>query len=170
MRGQSQERMADARRVKNRPGGPIEVFNFFKETIDILLSAILRHIESLERYARRSGARLVREELPECVEGRMVEDLITLRARLSPERELHALVHELTHWLAHRSERDQGSALSRTVYEYEAEAVEAMVMERLGLAGRDDESVPTDDLLSCSVTRVLAASRRICGALGLESD
>jgi hypothetical protein len=124
----------------------------------------------LERYARRSGARLVRGDLPECVEGRMVEDLITLRARLSPERELHALVHELTHWLAHRSEWDRGSGLSRTIYEYEAEAVEAMVMERLGLARRDDESVPTDDLLSSSVTRVIATSRRICGALGLESD
>ncbi|HEX3984476.1 MAG TPA: hypothetical protein VHX12_12335, partial [Acidisoma sp.] len=62
------------------------------------MSAILRHIESLERYALRSGARLTRADLPESVEGRVAEGLIILRSRLSPERELLTLVHELTHW------------------------------------------------------------------------
>ena len=40
-----------------------------------------------------------------CPSGCMAEscgDLITLRAGLSPEQELLTLVHELTHWLAHR--------------------------------------------------------------------
>ena len=89
------------------------------------MSAILRHIDSLERYAEDNGARLTRSELPDSVHGRVVEGLITLRARLSPEQELHALVHELAHWLAHQGEWHDAPSLARTVYEYEAEAVEA---------------------------------------------
>ncbi len=54
------------------------------------------------RLCERSGARLVRTTLPEWVHGRVCRDLITLRAGLSPEQELLTLVHELTHWLAHR--------------------------------------------------------------------
>jgi hypothetical protein len=140
------------------------------------VSAILRHIDSLERYAEDNGARLTRGELPDSVHGRVVEGLITLRARLSPEQELHALVHELAHWLAHRDEWNRAPSLTRTVYEYEAEAVEALVMARLGFApaGPDavagEESWPTDGLLSSSVARVVSTSRRICRALGLDSD
>ncbi len=140
------------------------------------MDAILHHIQSLETYAARSGARLVRADLPESVDGRIVGGLITLRARLSPERELLALVHELTHWLAHRTECADTAALPRTVFEYEAEAVEALVMARLGFAGRladamaDEHSGPTDGLLSSSVTRVMLTTRRICQALGLEPE
>jgi hypothetical protein len=143
---------------------------------ELKMSAILRHIESLERYAIRSGAQLTRGDLPESVEGRVAEGLITLGTRLSPERELLALVHELTHWLAHRPECEQASGPSQTVYEYEAEAVEALVMARLGLTRADtdaapgEESLPTDGLLSSSVARVIATSRRICQALGLDPD
>jgi hypothetical protein len=134
------------------------------------MSAIHAHIDSLERYAARSGARLARAELPESVHGRLVEGRIILCARLSPEQEFLALVHELTHWLAHRFVGETPTGLSRTVYEYEAEAVEALVMSRLGLAAPDDESLPTDGLLSSSFARVMATSRRICQALGLEPD
>jgi hypothetical protein len=139
------------------------------------MSAIRAHIESLERYAARSGARLARADLPESVHGRLVEGRIILRARLSPEQEFLALVHELTHWLAHRFEGETAATgLSRTVYEYEAEAVEALVMSRLGFAAPaaapDEESLPTDGLLSSSFARVMATSRRICQALGLEPD
>lgn len=144
---------------------------------DLNMSAILRHIESLERYALLSGAQLTRADLPETVEGRVAEGLITLRTRLTPERELLALVHELTHWLAHRPDGEPPSGLpSQTVYEYEAEAVEALVMARLGLSRADadaapgEESQPTDGLLSSSVARVIATSRRICQALGLDPD
>ena len=143
---------------------------------DLKMSAILRHIESLERYALLSGAQLTRGDLPESVEGRVAEGLITLQTRLSPERELVALVHELTHWLAHRPESEHPCGPSQTVYEYEAEAVEALVMARLGLARADadtapgEESQPTDGLLSSSVARVIATSRRICQALGLDPD
>jgi hypothetical protein len=134
------------------------------------VTAIHDHIRSLEGFIERSGARLVRTALPEWVQGRACCDLITLRTGLSPEQELLALVHELVHWLAHR---DAYPRLYCTVFEYEAEAVEALVMTRLGLASPVldvlDVDGPTDALLSASVTRVNWASRRICRALGLES-
>ena len=129
------------------------------------MPAILNHIRSLEAYLERSGARLVRTALPDCVHGRVFRDLITLRAGLAPEQELLALVHELAHWLAHRGACHYPFC---TVFEYEAEAVEALVMARIGLPRLNDDN-PTDDLLPASVTRVTWASARICDALGLES-
>ena len=133
------------------------------------MATIIDHIRSLESYVERSGARLVRSTLPEAVHGRVVSDLIMLRADLDPEQELLTLVHELTHWLTHRDPCPQHAC---TVFEYEAEAVEALVRVRLGLqspsnpldAAGDD---PTDDLLSASVKRVVWASSRICDALGV---
>ena len=104
------------------------------------LTAILDHIRSLELFAARGGARLVREILPDWVCGRVSLDLITLHAGLSPEQELLTLVHELTHWLAHR---DQGPGPQCTLYEYEAEAVEAIVMGQLGL------KYPSSDTPTC---------------------
>jgi len=135
------------------------------------VTAIHDHIRSLEGYVERNGVRLVRTPLPEWVHGRVCCDLITLRTGLSPEQELLTLVHELAHWLAHR---DASPGLCCTVFEYEAEAVEALVMARLGMArpGLDavDFDRPTDGLLSASVTRVNWASSRICSALGLETE
>jgi hypothetical protein len=137
------------------------------------MTAILNHIRSLEVYVERSGARLARAVLPECVHGRVFCDLITLRAGLSPEQELLTLVHELAHWLAHRDARPY---LHCTLFEYEAEAVEALVMAHLGLPspGLDPADLgqdsPTDGLLSASIARVIWASSRICGALGLEAE
>jgi hypothetical protein len=131
---------------------------------------ILNHIESLEAYCERAGARLVRTMLPREVQGLSCRNLITLRTGLSPEQELLTLVHELTHLLLHRETHD---GMERTRFEYEAEAVEALVMQRLGLPhpqrGVDlgGES-PTDNLLPASVTRVIWAGGRICGALGLD--
>src|ERR1700737_4804758 len=121
----------------------------------VTVTAILDHIRSLEGYVERSGARLVRTTLPERVQGRACCGLITLRTGLEPEQELLALVHELVHWLAHRHARP---GLCCTVFEYEAEAVEAVVMTRLGMPrpGLDvtDFDGPTDGLLSASFTRV----------------
>jgi hypothetical protein len=132
------------------------------------VTTIPEHIRSLEAYAARSGARLVRGALPDAVHGRVCCDLIMLRADLDPEQELSALVHELTHWLAHRDAPPQQGC---TVFEYEAEAVEALVLARLGMRPSpghlDSDESPTDDLLSASVTRVIWASGRICEALGL---
>ena len=137
------------------------------------VTAILNHIRSLEAYVERSGARLVRTALPECVCGQLRGDVITLRAGLSPEQQLLTLVHELVHWLAHKDARP---GLHCIWFEYEAQAVEALVMTRLGLplptfdtADLGQES-PTDGLLSHSVARVKWASRRICSALGLEAE
>jgi hypothetical protein len=130
------------------------------------LATILDHIRSLESYVERSGARLVRSPLPEWVDGRVFSDLIMLRADLKPEQELLTLVHELTHWLTHRDPCLQQPC---AVLEYEAEAVEALVMARLGLQSPSNPTGdhPTDDLLSASVKRVVWASSRICDALGV---
>jgi hypothetical protein len=142
-----------------------------RQTGGYAVTAIHDHIRSLEGYVERCGARLVHTPLPEWVHGRVCCGLITLRTDLSPEQELLTLVHELVHWLAHR---DACPGPYCTVFEYEAEAVEAVVMTRLGmeLTGLDvvDFERPTDGLLSASVTRVNWASSRICGALGLETE
>ena len=133
------------------------------------MATIVDHIRSLESYVERSGARLVRSPLPEWVHGRVFSDLIVLRSDLDPEQELLTLVHELTHWLTHQDPCPQHPC---TVFEYEAEAVEALVMARLGLQSPSDRidaagDDPTDDLLSASVKRVVWASSRICDALGV---
>ncbi len=132
------------------------------------MATILDHIRSLESYVERSGARLVRSPLPEPVHGRVFSDLIMLRADLDPEQELLTLVHELTHWLTHRDPCLQHPC---TVFEYEAEAVEALVMARLALQCSSVQIAegdnPTDGLLSASVQRVVWASGRICDALGV---
>jgi hypothetical protein len=134
------------------------------------MSAVLsNHIRSLELYLWRSGARVVRADLPECVHGRSLRDLITLRQNLDPKEQLSTLVHELTHWLAHRESSESGTQY--TVFEYEAEAVEALVMDYLGIqrpgnaAPTLESESPTDDLLLSSVERVTATSRRICDVL-----
>jgi hypothetical protein len=138
------------------------------------MTVILNHIRSLESYVERSGARLVRSTLPEWVQGRMISGLITLRADLNPEQQLLTLVHELAHWLAHRDVGPDPHCLHGTIYEYEAEAVEALVMDRLGLVRADrapgpfEDGLPTDGLLSSSVSRVVSTARRICQALGVE--
>jgi hypothetical protein len=138
------------------------------------MSAILDHIQSLESYAERNGARLVRGSLPEPLHGRVGRDYITLRPDLNPEQHLLALVHELTHWIAHRSDGPQTPLPHCTIYEYEAEAVEALVMARLGLrapertSGPIDSDDPTEGLLSSSVTRVISTTEQLCQALGVE--
>lgn len=131
---------------------------------------ILNHIESLEAYCERAGARLVRRVLPREVQGLTCRNLITLRAGLSPEQELLTLVHELAHLLLHGETQD---GMERTRFEYEAEAVEVLVMQRLGLphplcGARFEGESPTDNLLSASVARVIWAGRRICAALELD--
>ena len=137
------------------------------------MTSIPNCIELLEAYIERGGARLMRSSLPPGVHGRIYRDQITLRLGLSPEQELTALIHELTHWLAHR---DAHRTIDCTLFEYEAEAVEALVLARLGLRNSRFERaaphqfLPTDNLLSVSVARVIAASARISAALGLEAE
>lgn len=133
------------------------------------MTAIQSHIRSLECYVERCGGCVVREALPDAIHGGQAQDRITLRDGLDPYQQLLALVHELTHWLAHRG-APQGT--STTIFEYEAEAVESIVMGRLGLpcpsAAAEESDRPTDGLLTSSVTRVLSTVQRICQALELE--
>ena len=137
------------------------------------MTSIHSHILSLEAYVARNGARVQRSSLPDCVQGRVFCDLITVGTGLNPQQELVALVHEVAHWLVHR---DPSAGRDCTLFEYEAEAVETLVMARLGLPiPRRDRNVfglgdPTDNLLSASVARVLRAKTRICDALGVETD
>ncbi len=128
------------------------------------MASIRSHIHALESFIVRSGAQVSHQRLPKSVHGRVDGDGITLRGDLNARQELVALVHEATHWLAHRGAH---SAMDCTIFEYEAEAVEALVLSRLGLA---EERYHTDDLLSASIARVVSVSERICGALGLESE
>lgn len=139
------------------------------------MTAIQSHIRSLECYVERCGGCVVREALPDVVHGRLSENRITLQAGLAPQQQLLALVHELAHWLAHR-DSPQDLRTRATIYEYEAEAVEALVMGRLGLAAPLDDSAasdadrPTDGLLTSSVARVLSTVRGICQALDIGHE
>lgn len=139
------------------------------------MTAIQSHIRSLECYVEQRGGCVVRERLPESVHGGVSRDRITLHAGLDPHEQLLALVHELTHWLAHRDVAHGPNACA-TIYEYEAEAVESLVMSRLGLPCPADDAPAagwyrtTDGLLTSSVTRVRSTVRRICQALELEQD
>jgi IrrE N-terminal-like domain len=139
------------------------------------MTAIQSHIRSLECYVERRGGCVVRELLPDGIHGGLSQDRITLHAALDPYQQLLALVHELTHWLAHRDRPGDVSACA-TIYEYEAEAVESLVMGELGLpcptedAVAEDSDRPTDGLLTSSVTRVRSTALRICQALELKQD
>jgi hypothetical protein len=128
---------------------------------------ILDHIHALETYLARRGARLAHKILPASVQGRIHGNAITVRKGLNPRQELSTLVHELAHWLVHQNPR---TAMDCTVFEYEAEAVEALVMARLGLeqplgASSTFATSAADNLLPASVARVRFASTRICDAL-----
>jgi hypothetical protein len=128
------------------------------------VTAIPQHIRALESYAHRRGVRLQRVALPDWLQGRQAEDHIVLRSGLAPEQELRVLVHELTHWLVHR---ERQLPIQRTIFEYEAEVVETLVMERLGLPA--DASASTA-LLAHSVRRVAWASAQLYDALGLSGS
>jgi IrrE N-terminal-like domain len=125
----------------------------------------LQHlIDALEEFCALHGVSVFRTPLSPWVVGRMDENQIVLRLDLSKEQQLLTLVHELTHFLAHRSE-DQ---LDRTVCEYEAEAVEKLVAGQLALKDSGaaiDLMTVTDDLLACSVARVRWVARTLLTAL-----
>ena len=75
----------------------------------------------------RSGARLVRSTLPEWVHVVPPEISSRYAPASNPEQELTTLEHELAHWLPHRARGEP----NLTVFEYEAEAVESLVIARL---------------------------------------
>jgi hypothetical protein len=121
-------------------------------------------IDALEGFSARQGAPVFHTPLSPWVVGRMHANQIVLRSGLSKEQQLLTLIHELTHFLAHRADEQ----LDRTVCEYEAEAVEKLVAGQLGingLASAVDLTTVTDDLLACSVTRVRWVARTLLSAL-----
>jgi IrrE N-terminal-like domain len=125
----------------------------------------LQHlIDALEEFSARHGVLVFRSPLSPWVVGRVDENQILLRSGLSKKQQLLTLIHELTHFLAHRA----GEQLDRTVCEYEAEAVEKLVAGQLGLKDLDtaiDLATVTDDLLACSVARVRWVARILLAAL-----
>ena len=125
----------------------------------------LQHlIDALEEFSALHGVAVFRTHLSPWVVGRMDENQIVLRSGLSEEQQLLTLVHELTHFLAHRPEE----LLNRTVCEYEAEAVEKLVAGQLGLKDSGtaiDLNTVTDDLLACSVARVRWVARTLLTAV-----
>ena len=131
------------------------------------MTPIQLHIHSLECYVERCGGCVVRESLPDSIHAGLSRDRITLRTGLDPEQQLQALVHELAHWLAHR-DAAHGVGARATIFEYEAEAVESLVMRRLGLP--TDADGTTEGLLTSSVARVHSTARRIIEVLNIEHD
>ena len=90
-----------------------------------------QYIDALEEFAAQLGVSVFRSPLTPWVMGRTHGRQIVLRSGLSEEQQLLTLIHELTHYLAHRPE----AQLDRTVCEYEAEAVEKLVFgQQIGRA------------------------------------
>jgi uncharacterized protein DUF955 len=121
-------------------------------------------IDRLEEFCSLQGVSVFRTPLRPWVVGRTHGRQVVLRSGLNKEQQLLTLVHELTHFLAHRPEEH----LDRTVCEYEAEAVEKLVACALGLKGAGppiDQATVTDDLLACSVTRVRWVARILLAAV-----
>jgi hypothetical protein len=125
----------------------------------------LQHfIDRLEEFSALQGVSVLRTPLSPWVLGRTQGRQVVLRSGLSKEAQLLTLIHELTHFLAHRPEEQ----LNRTVCEYEAEAVEKLVGGQLGLrklGAAIDPTTVTDDLLACSVSRVRRIARILLAAI-----
>lgn len=148
-----------------------------------VMTDLARYVRSLERFAERLGVHVERCALPSRIHGRTRVDHIALAPQLTEEDELAALIHELAHWLVHRPRLSPvRSAVEVTLYEYEAEAVEALVLGRLGVTdpkcalpvplGSFEED-PTAGLLAASVGRVRIAATRLTGVLecsGFDSE
>ncbi len=122
----------------------------------------LQHlIDALEEFSALHGVSVFRTPLSPWVVGRMDENQIVLRSGLSKEQQLLTLVHELTHFLAHRPD----AQLNRTVCEYEAEAVEKLVAGQLGLK---DLGTAIDLGYRSPTTCWLAPWRACAGSPGLS--
>lgn len=121
-------------------------------------------IDTLEEFCALQGVSVFRTSLSPWVVGRMDEKQIVLRRGLTQKQQLLTLIHELTHFLAHKPEPQ----LNRTVCEYEAEAVERLVSGHLGLrdpADPIDLNTVTDDLMAGSVARVRWVARTLLDRL-----
>jgi hypothetical protein len=124
-------------------------------------------LSALYRFARRTGASVDYAELPGNIGGCLDCGRILLSPDLAPEQELLTLVHELTHVMAHIA--SARSRTERTVCEYEAEAVEGLIAQRLGFESSTAETWNfPDGLLADSVARVGAVASTLLAALDRE--
>ena len=133
------------------------------------MSNVAECLSALHSFARRAGASVDYANLPKCIGGCLDHDRILLRAGLAPEQELLTLVHELTHVMAHGA--SARSRTQRTVCEYEAEAVECLIAQRLGFGASGFEAFTgevctfPDGLLADSVARVGAVASTLLAVL-----
>jgi hypothetical protein len=131
-------------------------------------------LRALRHFARRSGTVVRYAGLPDGVGGCVDGGWIVLRADLSPQQELLTLVHELTHVMAHVA--SVRARTPRTICEYEAEAVERLIAERLGFAAAEfepcmNESPPfPEGLLADSVARVWGVARTLIAVLSARQS
>jgi hypothetical protein len=122
-------------------------------------------LKSLHSFARSRGTSVRYGGLPDGIGGCAEGGRIVLRADLGPRQELLTLVHELTHIMAHVTA--VRACTPRTICEYEAEAVERLIAERLGIATVELESCMCeappfpDGLLADSVIRVRRVARTL---------
>jgi hypothetical protein len=129
-------------------------------------------LSALHRFAWRAGAPVDYAALPSCLGGCLDRGRIVLSAGLAPEQELLTLVHELTHVMAHIA--CTRSRTERTVCEYEAEAVEWLIAQRLGIGAAGFESFLgeawtfPDGLLADSAARVGAVASTLLAVLDRE--
>src|SRR6202167_1758505 len=135
---------------------------------DMHATLIPRHyLDSLEAFAAALGTPVRRRECAELVHGAAHRRHILLRRGLSQRQQFTALVHELTHVLAHRSPRHR---VPRTLCEYEAEAVERLVASWLFVFHRrktQAAAAATNHLLSASVLRVRRVAWTLIRAIEL---
>jgi Zn-dependent peptidase ImmA (M78 family) len=138
------------------------------------MHGIDQSLEALRHFARRRGTAVRYADLPDGIGGCVDGEKIVLRAGLSPQQELLTLVHELTHVMAHVA--SVRARTPRTVCEYEAEAVERLIAQRLGFAAAEFESSVSesppfpDGLLAESVTRVWGVARTLIAVLSARQS
>lgn len=135
---------------------------------------IEQSLKAIHHFARRSGTAVRYAALPNGIGGYVDGGRIVLCADLSPQQELFTLVHELTHVMAHVA--SVRARTPRTICEYEAEAVERLIAERLGFAAAEFEPCVNESpsfpegLLADSVTRVCGVARTLIAVLSARQS
>jgi hypothetical protein len=129
------------------------------------MCGLCQSLRALHRFALSRGTAVGYAGLQDGIGGCVDGGRIVLRGGLTPQQELLTLVHELTHVMVHVA--SVRACTPRTICEYEAEAVERLIAQRLGFAATEFESCLSESppfpegLLADSVTRV----RAVAGAL-----
>jgi hypothetical protein len=129
------------------------------------MHSIAQSLKALHSFALIRGTAVRYAALQDGIGGYVEGGRIVLRAGLTPRQELLTLAHELTHIMAHGG--SVRACTPRAICEYEAEAVEWLIAQRLGFAAPEfefclSESPPfPEGLLAASVTRVRGVARTL---------